>query len=241
MKQPEYQNSYLLGLRRGVPIALGYLSVSFGFGLSVVRDGLSAIWAVLISMTNLTSAGQVAGVAVLLSQGPLIEMVLTELVINLRYSLMGIALTQKLGRFPLFHRLLMAFGITDEVFAVAIAEPGVLGPRYFYGLMTLPYLGWAAGTALGALAGDILPAAVTGALGLAIYSMFVAIVVPESRDDRGILFAVLIACTLSCALYYLPCFAFMTRGFSIIVCAVVASVVMAILRPVPEEPEEVAA
>ena len=241
MNQPEYQNSYRVGLKRGLPIALGYLSVSFGFGISVVSGGLQAIWAVLISMTNLTSAGQVAGVAVILAHGPLVEMILTELVINLRYSLMGIALSQKLGRFPLFHRLLMAFGITDEVFAVAIAEPGSLGPKYFYGLMTLPYIGWAAGTALGALAGDILPTAVTGALGIAIYSMFVAIVVPEARDDRGILFTVLIACTLSCLLTYLPCFSFMTRGFSIILCAVVAAVVMALVRPVADDPEEVTA
>lgn len=235
MKSTAVQNSYWQGVRKGVPIALGYLSVSFGFGITAVNAGMKAIWAALISMTNLTSAGQVAGLAILLAQGPVLEMVLTETIINLRYSLMGIALTQKLARFPTLHRLLAAFGITDEIFAVAIAEPGAIGPRFFYGLMTLPYFGWAAGTLLGALAGDILPARVSQALGLAIYAMFVAIVVPAARADRNVGWTLLIACSLSCLFYYLPLFSFLSSGFSIILCAVVAAAVMAWLRPVDDE------
>ena len=237
MAEVRYQNSYLSGLRKGIPIALGYLSVSFGFGISVVSRGLEAVWAVIISMTNLTSAGQLAGVGVILSQGPIIEMVLTQLVINLRYSLMGIALTQKLGTYSLRHRILSAFGITDEIFAVAINEGGELGPRFMYGLITLPYLGWTAGTLIGVLAGDILPLSVSAALGIAIYSMFVAIVVPEARDDKGVMWAVVIACSLSCALYYIPFFSFISTGFSIIICAVVASVIMAVVRPIESEEE----
>lgn len=237
MAEVRYQNSYLSGLKKGIPIALGYLSVSFGFGISVVSRGLEAVWAVIISMTNLTSAGQLAGVGVILSQGPIIEMVLTQLVINLRYSLMGIALTQKLGTYSLRHRILSAFGITDEIFAVAINEGGELGPRFMYGLITLPYLGWTAGTLIGVLAGDILPLSVSAALGIAIYSMFVAIVVPEARDDKGVMWAVVIACSLSCALYYIPFFSFISTGFSIIICAVVASVIMAVVRPIESEEE----
>ena len=237
MAEVRYQNSYLSGLKKGIPIALGYLSVSFGFGISVVSRGLEAVWAVIISMTNLTSAGQLAGVGVILSQGPIIEMVLTQLVINLRYSLMGIALTQKLGTYSLRHRILSAFGITDEIFAVAINEGGELGPRFMYGLITLPYLGWTAGTLIGVLAGDVLPLSVSSALGIAIYSMFVAIVVPEARDDKGVMWAVVIACSLSCALYYIPLFSFISTGFSIIICAVVASVIMAVVRPIESEEE----
>ena len=237
MAEVRYQNSYLSGLKKGIPIALGYLSVSFGFGISVVSRGLEAVWAVIISMTNLTSAGQLAGVGVILSQGPIIEMVLTQLVINLRYSLMGIALTQKLGTYSLRHRILSAFGITDEIFAVAINEGGELGPRFMYGLITLPYLGWTAGTLIGVLAGDILPLSVSDALGIAIYSMFVAIVVPEARDDKGVMWAVVIACSLSCALYYIPFFSFISTGFSIIICAVVASVIMAVVKPIESEEE----
>ena len=237
MAEVRYQNSYLCGLKKGIPIALGYLSVSFGFGISVVSRGLEAVWAVIISMTNLTSAGQLAGVGVILSQGPIIEMVLTQLVINLRYSLMGIALTQKLGTYSLRHRILSAFGITDEIFAVAINEGGELGQRFMYGLITLPYLGWTAGTLIGVLAGDILPLSVSAALGIAIYSMFVAIVVPEARDDKGVMWAVVIACSLSCALYYIPFFSFISTGFSIIICAVVASVIMAVVKPIESEEE----
>ncbi len=227
-------NAYRDGLKKGLPIGLGYLSVSFGFGVSAVNGGLKALWALLISMTNLTSAGQVAGLAVLAAHGPLIEMILTQLVINLRYALMGVALTQKLGRFPLPHRLLAAFGITDEIFAVAAAERKPVTPSFFYGLMTLPYLGWALGTLLGALAGDVLPASVSGALGLAIYAMFVAIVVPAAREDGGVGWAALIACGLSCLFRYLPLFSFLSSGFSVIVSAVVAAAVMALVRPVGE-------
>ena len=233
-----YQNSYLSGLKKGIPIALGYLSVSFGFGISVVSRGIEAVWAVIISMTNLTSAGQLAGVGVILSQGPIIEMVLTQLVINLRYSLMGIALTQKLGTYSLRHRIFSAFGITDEIFAVAINEGGEIGPRFMYGLITLPYLGWTAGTLIGVFAGDILPLSVSAALGIAIYSMFVAIVVPPARAERGVLIACITAAAVSCAIAFLPFLSFITAGFSIIICAVIGSAVAAYFFPIKETEDE---
>ena len=222
-----------------MPIALGYLSVSFGFGISVVSQGLKALWAVIISMTNLTSAGQVAGVAVILSQGPIIEMVLTEFVINIRYSLMGIALTQKLSeRFTLPHRLIASIGITDEIFAVAASEPGLIGPRFMYGLATAPYIGWSLGTLIGAVAGNFLPAGITAALGLAIYSMFVAIIVPAARVDRGVMFTALISCALSCVMYFAPVLNKVSQGFSIIICACAAAGIMAAVMPVQESGEE---
>ncbi len=235
MSNPNCQNSYLYGLKKGLPIALGYLSVSFGFGISVVSQGLKALWAVLISMTNLTSAGQVAGVAVMLAGGPLIEMVLTEFVINIRYSLMGIALTQKLNDgYGIVHRLVSSFGITDEIFAVAASEPKQIGPRYMYGLITLPYIGWTTGTVIGALAGDILPASITAALGVAIYSMFVAIVVPAARDDKGVLLAAVLSCVFSCAMYYLPLLNSVSQGFAIIICAITAAAIAAAKMPIEE-------
>lgn len=228
---------YTYGLKRGLPIALGYLSVSFGFGISAVGAGLSPWQAVLISLMNVTSAGQQAGVAVMATAGTAIEMMLTQLVINLRYSLMGIALTQKLGeKFTFLHRLLCAFGITDEVFVMAASEEERLTPAYMYGLITLPILGWTLGTALGAYAGQILPAALCGALGLAIYAMFVAIVVPPAKESRGVLFAVLISVALSCILYYVPFLkAHISQGFAIILCAVIASALMAYLMPRKED------
>ncbi len=224
---------FAYGLKRGLPIALGYLSVSFGFGISAVGAGLSPWQAVLISLMNVTSAGQQAGVAVIAAGGAVVEMILTQFVINLRYALMGIALTQKLGnKFTFIHRLLCAFGITDEVFVMAASEEEPLTPKYIYGLITLPILGWTLGTALGAYAGQILPASLCAALGLAIYAMFVAIVVPPAKQSRGVLFAVLISVALSCTLYYVPFLkAHISQGFAIIFCAVVASVLMAWLMP----------
>lgn len=225
--------TYLYGLKKGLPIALGYLSVSFGFGITAVTQGLSGLEAVLVSMTNLTSAGQVAGVAVISAGGPLIEMLLTQLIINIRYCLMGLALTQKLdSTFTTSHRLLTSFGITDEVFAVGSSEIENIGIKYMYGLITLPYLGWSLGTFLGAFAGEILPETLCAALGIAIYSMFVAIIIPPSKKDRGVLWCILISALLSCIIYYVPVFKGISQGFSIIICAVVTSALMAYFKPV---------
>ena len=227
------------GLIDGVPIALGYLSVSFSFGIAAVNGGLSPLAAVLISLTNLTSAGQVAGLAIILGAGPLIEMAVTQLVINIRYFLMSLSLSQRLdSSFTLRHRLLAAFGITDEIFGVAASKHERLVPRYMYGLILFPLVGWTLGTLLGAVAGNILPDSLKYALGIAIYGMFVAIVVPPARRDRGVLVGVLVAIGISCLLAYVPIFSFITSGFSIIVAAVIAAVVAALLFPIPDEDEE---
>ncbi len=226
------QNSYMYGLGKGLPIALGYLSVSFGFGISAVAKGIKPLQTILISMTNLTSAGQVAGVAIIAAYGTIIEMILTQLIINIRYCLMGLALTQKLdGSFGTFHRLVTSFGITDEIFGVAASEKGLIGRRFMYGLITLPYIGWALGTTLGVYAQNILPASVCAALGIAIYSMFMAIIIPPSRDDKGVLWTVLIAIVLSCAFYYLPFLSKLSQGFAIIICGFAAAGVMAYIAP----------
>lgn len=232
--------NYTYGLKRGLPIALGYLSVSFGFGISAVAAGLCPWQAVLVSLTNLTSAGQVAGVSVMAALGTVIEMIVAQFIINLRYSLMGIALTQKLsGKFTFLHRLAAASGITDEVFVMAASEKEKLTPSYMYGLMTLPIIGWTLGTALGAYSGSVLPEAVRDALGIAIYAMFVAIIVPPARDSRAIMWAIVIASVLSCIIYYVPWLsAHISSGFAIIICAVAASALMAKLCPVKENAEE---
>ena len=230
---------YRDGLRDGLPIGLGYLSVSFGFGISAVGEGLRVLEALIISMTNLTSAGQLAGVMVIVTAGTILEMILTQFVINLRYSLMGITLTQRLDkRCNTPNRLIMSFGMTDEIFAVAASKPYPVCPTYFYGLMTLPYVGWAGGTLLGALAGQILPEQFRAALGIMIYAMFVAIILPPMKREKGVLFVVLIAAGLSCCVAFLPFLQWISDGFSIIICAVVAAVIMALLHPIPDEESE---
>ncbi len=233
------ENSFKRGLSDGIPIALGYLSVSFTFGIAAVAGGVPVYIAILISMTNLTSAGQFAGLNLILSGGALFEMALTQLVINARYALMSLSLTQKFSpSVNRFTRALLAFGNTDEIFAVASSKESDVGAKYFLGLMTLPYFGWALGTALGAVAGNILPASITACLGVAIYGMFIAIIIPPAKKFKPILKVILIAVGLSMILYYLPVFNFISSGFSIIICALIASLYGAVRHPVEDGEDE---
>ena len=227
---------YINGLKEGIPIGLGYLSVAFGLGITAVSMGIKALEALLVSMTCMTSAGQLAGFVIIASSGTIMEMILAQIVINLRYALMGISLTQRLDdRCTTPKRLLMAFGISDENFVLASSKPYSVGPSYFYGLMTFPYIGWSLGTLLGALAGQILPNDLQMALGIMIYAMFIAIIVPPACKSRGVLGTILISVALSCCLKYIPVFSFVSNGFSIIICALIAACVMALLCPVENE------
>ena len=229
---------YRRGIRHGLPIALGYVSVSFAFGIQASAAGLYPWQALLISLLNVTSAGQMAGLQLMVAGAGLPEMALTQLTINLRYGLMSLALSQKLdGSMTLPHRLAISFCNTDEVFILAAAQPGKVGRAYLYGLTNGPYLGWALGTFAGAIAGDLLPAAVTAPLGLAIYGMFLAIVLPPFRHSREVRFVVLVSVTMSCLFTYLPFLGQITGGFRIILCAVAASALGAWLLPEPEATE----
>ena len=231
MKKQAY--TFGQGLRDGLPIGFGYLSVSFGFGLSVVAAGLPALVALIISMANETSAGQLAGLTIMLASGTLLEMALTQLVINIRYSLMAISLSQRLDQsFSTPWRLLLSFSITDEIFAVASTKRHRVGVHYFAGLSTAPYLGWALGTLLGALAGTLLPDIVRNALGLILYGMFISIIIPPARRERGVLFAVCLSIGLSCILYYVPLFDAISGGFALIISSVIAAAAAAWLFPV---------
>jgi len=225
------------GLYHGVPIALGYLSVSFGFGIMSVRLGIGVLETVIISLTNLTSAGQAAGVGIIAAGRGLIEMVMTQLVINLRYALMALSLSQKLShRFNTPLRMLVAFGITDEIFAVSSVQKGKIEPIYMFGLILISAAGWTLGTALGAGAGSILPQAITDAMGLVLYGMFLAIIIPPARESRSVLCAVLIAAALSILFYYV--FTAVSSGFAIIISAVGAALVCAWIFPIPDEEAE---
>ena len=223
------------GLGHGVPIALGYLSVAFAFGIQAAGGGLTPLQAVLISMTNLTSAGQVAGLSLMVAGAPLYEMALTQLVINLRYALMSLSLSQRLDAgMTTPWRALLAFGNTDEIFAVASSQPGEIGRAYLTGLICLPYVGWAGGTLLGAAAGALLPALLTDALGIAIYGMFLAVILPPARSRRSVRLVVVAAAVMSCILRYAPAFSSISGGFSIVLCAVSAAALGAWRFPVRE-------
>lgn len=228
---------FLKGLSHGIPIALGYLTVSFGFGITAVRAGLTALQAVGISMTNLTSAGQAAGVAIIAAGGTLFEMALTQLIINIRYALMGLSLSQKLdSSFTVPHRMAAAFGITDEIFAVASARQEKVRPAYMYGLIFISFIGWSLGTFLGASAGNILPEPVTNAMGISLYGMFVAIIIPPSRKHKSVLTVVMTAALISVLIKYV--FTAVSSGFAVIIAAVIASAIGAALFPCETEETE---
>ena len=229
-------NSFSRGLRDGIPICLGYLSVAFAFGIFTVGHGLTIWEAVMISMTNVTSAGQLAAVPIIAGGGSLFELALTQFVINMRYSLMSVSLSQRLSKsVRLLDRFLISFVNTDEVFAVAISKNAPLGRKYLYGLTLTPYLGWSAGTLLGSAAGNILPATVVSALGIAIYGMFIAIIVPPAKKSLPTLLCILSAIALSCAFKFIPVLSKVPSGFAIIICAVAASVLFALVAPVKSE------
>lgn len=224
------------GLIDGIPICLGYLSVAFAFGIFAVESGLSILESLLLSMCCVTSAGQLAAVPIIAGLGSMIELAISQLVINMRYALMSVSLSQKFDdQISLKDRFAIAFINTDEVFAVASGQTGLVNKWYMYGLILTPWLGWSSGTLIGAIAGNILPEIVTASLGVAIYGMFIAIVIPESKKSRPTAICAGLAVLLSCLFYYLPLLKEIPSGFTIIVCAVVASTIMAIVAPIPEE------
>ena len=237
MKWKEYQ----FGVQTGLPVGMGYFSVSFGFGAMAAAQGLKALDATLISITNLTSAGQFAGLTLIVAGVTLWEMVLTQLVINSRYALMSLALSQRMGeRIGLLPRLLIAFFNTDEIFALAMARVEPLTVPFLLGLGTLPLIGWTLGTLCGALAGSVLPVSIRAALGVMLYGMFIAIVVPPAKKEAKILAAVVLALILSSLFAWVPALKTVSAGISIVICTVAAAAVCAALFPVREEEEAAA-
>lgn len=220
------------GLKDGIPIALGYFSVSFSFGILAASNGFLWWQALLVSIANLTSAGQYAGLTVMAAAGSLIEMAVTQLVINMRYALMSISLTQRLDdKFTRPYRAILGAGITDEIFAVAMNTGRSVKRSYMLGLIIMPYIGWSVGTLAGAVCGNILPDMICDALGIALFGMFIAIVVPVIRDEKPVMAVVAIAVVISCILRYVPVFKGISSGFSVIICAVAAALIGAVLFP----------
>lgn len=219
-----------------MPVCVGYFSVSFGFGAMAVAQGLRVWHAVLISATNLTSAGQFAGLTVIAAGAAILEMILTQLVINSRYALMSLALGQRLGpQVGTGKRLIAAFFNTDEIFALGMARREKLSVSFFTGAGTVAALGWTGGTAMGALAGSVLPVSVRAALGVMLYGMFIAIVVPQARQEKPMLLSMLLALVLSCLFAWVPALGAVSAGLSIVICTVAAAAICALVCPVEQE------
>lgn len=218
-----------------MPIGIGYAAISFTVGFFAVTSGLGCFEALIISMLNLTSAGQIAAIPIIAAGGSLIELALTQLVINSRYALMSISLSQRLGEsVRLRDRFLIAFFNTDEIFAVACGKDSMLGKKYLFAIALFPYLGWSLGTLFGALLGGVLPSLLTGALSVAIYAMFIAIITPAAKAGLSTALCILTAIAASCAFDIFPLLKTVPRGMVIVCVTVVISTIFALVAPISE-------
>lgn len=230
---------FLKGMRDGLPIGLGYFAVAFTLGIASKKAGLTAFQASLMSAAMLASAGQFAGIGMLAAGAGYAELVVTEVVVNLRYLLMSSALSQKVQRDkPFYHRLLMAYEVTDEIFGIAMSVEGRLHPAYMYGAVTVAGPGWVLGTFLGAVIGLILPAGVMSALNVALYGMFLAVVIPPSRKHRVIAGVVVLSMGASFVFTMIPALSRISSGIRMIILTILLAGIAAVLFPVRPEGEE---
>ena len=238
MKESKAQG-FRLGMRDGIPIGLGYLAVAFSLGITARNAGLNALQGFLISILNNASAGEYAGITVIAANAAYAEIAIVTLITNARYLLMSCAMSQRLEPgLSLGHRLLMGFDITDELFGITIARPGSLNPYYTYGAILLAAPAWAIGTALGIIAGNLLPLRAVSALSVALYGMFLAIIIPPARKSRVVAALVAISFALSFVCNYLPGISALSEGTRTILLTVLISSAAAVLFPVnPEEQE----
>ena len=234
------KEEFLKGARDGLPICLGYFSVSMAFGLTAVLSGLPLWSAILISLTNLTSAGQVAGVNLLLAHGAMMELAMTTLIINMRYFLMSLSVSQKVeSSMSMKKRLAVAFGITDEIFAVSMQSPKALTASYMAGLILMPMLGWTGGTAVGAVATSFMPEMLSQAMGIAMFGMFIAVIVPPARAQKSVLFTVILAVAASVGFSYLPLLRQLSDGWAIILITIFVSAAAAWCFPIDVQEDKV--
>ena len=224
------------GIRDGIPIGLGYLAVSFSLGVAARNAGLSAFQGFLVSLLNNASAGEYAGFTVIAANGAYFEIFLMTLIANARYLLMSCALSQKFSPdTPLIHRIFVGYDVTDEIFGITIARPGMLDPFYSYGAILIAAPAWAGGTALGVIAGNLLPTRAVSALSVALFGMFLAVIIPPAKKNRVIALFVLISFAASFAATYLPLISQLSGGTRTIILTVLISAIAAILFPVNEE------
>lgn len=230
---------FLQGVRDGIPVALGYLAVSFSLGIMAKGAGLSPLQGFIASLLNNASAGEYAGFTAIAANAAYAEVALITLIANARYLLMSCALSQRISpETKSWHRLIIGFDVTDELFGLAVAREGWLPPWYFYGTMFLPLLGWSSGTALGIVAGNVLPARIVTALSVALYGMFLAVVIPPSRKSRVVAGLALVSFLASFAVSRL--LPGLSSGMRTIVLTVVICTAAALLFPVREETRDAA-
>lgn len=237
MKNATLKKNFISGLKDAIPVGLAYLAVSFAFGVSSSNLGVKWFVSVIMSMTNMTSAGQQAGILIIAGLGGVFEIILSQLVINARYFLMSLSLSQRLDpKIKFLEKLLIAFGVTDEIFAIAVSKKESVSKWYMFGLIILPWFSWTLGTVFGVILGDILPTVIVSALSIAIYAMFISIVFSGVFNDIKVLPVIILSAILSCVLYYFPVFSSLS-DLSCVICGVIASVVGALVFPIKEGDE----
>lgn len=229
---------FLRGLRNGIPICLGYFAVSFALGIAAKNAGMNALQSGVMSATMVASAGQFSAISLIGGGAGVLEMITTALIVNLRYFLMSCSLTQKLkpGTSPI-HRFLVAYGVTDEIFGLSSTVEGYLNPFYTYGITVISVSGWVAGTVLGVVVGSILPVWATNALGVAMYGMFLAIIIPPARKNAFIGVLVALSMAASCFFTEAPVLKNISSGFRVIILTVLLAGAAAVIRPIADAEE----
>lgn len=230
---------FLEGMRDGIPIMTGYFAVSFALGIAMRNAGLSPAEGLMMSILNTASAGEYAGITMIASKASLFETALMTLIANARYFLMSCSLSQKVSsEIPIRHRFLISFNITDELFGISMAQNGSLNPFYWYGASLVAIPGWAAGTVLGVIAGSALPALIVEALSVALYGMFLAIIIPPCRKDRVLAGLVFLSFAASDICSAVPYVSQLSEGTRTILLTVLISAAAAWKFPVKEDVTE---
>ena len=227
-------NEFRRGLKKGMPICLGYIPVSFTFGILAVKLGFSSFVATIMAISNMASAGQLNGITRIVEGATFASLAITTLVVNLRYMLMSFSLTQKIEpNMPWYKRCLIACGICDEMFVLASMEDKDVSFEFYLGLMTMPIAGWTLGTLLGAVASSLFTPMLQGCMGMALYCMFIAIIVPEARKSRKVAAVSALAIVLSCIFTYVPDVNILSKGgWGMIIAAISAAAMGATIKEV---------
>lgn len=222
------------GIRDGIPIGLGYFVVSFTLGITAKHAGLNPLQGFFASLFNNASAGEYAGFTVIAADAPYLEIAVITLVANARYLLMSAVMSQKFSKdTPFYHRILVGFDVTDEIFGITVARPGKLNPFYNYGAFVPALPGWSIGTALGIIAGNILPVQAVSALSVALYGMFLAIIIPPAKKDKII--GAIVAISFSASFLAEFFFNYISAGTRTIFLTVLIAGIAAIIKPVEDK------
>lgn len=230
---------FVEGIRDGFPIGAGYFAVAFALGILAKEAGLTPIQGFVASMLNVASAGEYALFTAIRDNATYLMVAINALVINLRYMLMSCAVSQKFdSNTGIGHRLGVGFGITDEIFGITIARPGKVNPIYNYGAIFISVPLWSLGTSLGIIAGNVLPVRIVSALSVALYGMFIAIIVPPAKKDMAVLAGIVVSFILSYLCGILPVVSSLSSGNRTILLTILISAALAVIKPVKEDEDE---